>query len=243
MTRFSRHLISGMTVGLLCLCGVLPARAQDIFLRPAMESFVDKDTGLEFPAIVDTFQKVRVRKNENPVFGTVVRYENEAGTCADVYIYSLDTGAKAVRQDMFEKHCKETDEGILNMPANNRNIKSVKHIEAPGRKAPETGFEAHYSIQNGTVQMDSFLYLALYRGKLVKVRVTYFPEDADEIQHACLFVDAVSAMLNRNSKAEDTRKPASDTPQEKKPDTAPREPPKTEAPASATAETEAKTGA
>lgn len=243
MTRYFRHLISGMTVGLLCFCGILPAAAQDIFLRPAMESFVDKDTGLEFPAIVDTFQKVRVRKNENPVFGTVVRYENEAGTCADVYIYSLDTGAKAVRQDMFEKHCKETDEGILGLSTNNRNIKSVKHIEVPGRKAPETGFEAHYSIQNGTVEMDSVLYLALYRGKLVKVRVTYFPEDADEKRHACLFVDTVFAMLNRNNKAQDTRKPVSDTPQEKNPEAAPREPPKTEAPVSASAEAEAKPGA
>ena len=241
MTRFLRHLFSGMTVGLLCLCGNLPAAAQDIFLRPAMEAFVDKDTGLEFPAIVDTFQKVRVRKNENPVFGTVVRYENEAGTCADVYIYSLDTGAKAVRQDMFEKHCRETDEGILKLSENNRNIKSVKHIEAPGRKAPETDFEAHYSILNGSVQMDSVLYLALYRGKLVKVRVTYFPEDADEKQHACLFVDAVSAMMNR-TRAEDTRKPASDAPQEKKPEAAGQEPPITKAPASTSAEAEAKTG-
>ena len=86
MTRFSRNLLSGAVAGFLCLCGALSAEAQDIFLRPAMESFVDKDTLLVFPAQVDTFQKVRVRKNENPVFGTVVRYENEAGTCADVYI-------------------------------------------------------------------------------------------------------------------------------------------------------------
>ena len=231
MTRFLRHLILGITGGFLCLCGVLPAAAQDIFLRPAMESFVDKDTGLEFPAIVDTFQKVRVRKNENPVFGTVVRYENEAGTCADVYIYSLDTGAKAVRQDMFEKHCRETDEGILKMSENNRNIKSVKHIEAPERKAPETGFEAHYSILNGTVQMDSVLYLALYRGKLVKVRVTYFPEDADEKRHAGLFVDAVCAILNRN-KAEESEKTTADTPQASKPEPA-RKAPDSDAPASA----------
>ena len=227
MTRFLGHLILGVTGGFLCFCGVLPAAAQDIFLRPAMESFVDKDTGLEFPAIVDTFQKVRVRKNENPVFGTVVRYENEAGTCADVYIYSLDTGAKAVRQDMFEKHCRETDEGILKMSENNRNIKSVNHIEVPERKAPETGFEAHYSIRNGTVQMDSILYLALYRGKLVKVRVTYFPEDNDEKRHACIFVDAVCAMLNRN-KTEESGKTTADTPQETAQDL-----PKNDAPASA----------
>ena len=219
MTRFLRHLISGTAAGFLCISAAFPAAAQDIFLRPALESFVDKDTGLNFPAIIDTFQKVRVRKNENPVFGTVVRYENEAGTCADVYIYSLDTGAKAVRQDDFEKHFQETDLGILDMPSKNRNIQSVKHVEAPGRKAPANGFEVHYTIQNGSVQMDSVLFLALYRGKLVKIRVSYFPDDNDEATHAGLFIDAVSAMMNK-SKAEEVRKPApADAPKENKSET------------------------
>lgn len=230
MTRFFRHLFSG-AAGLLCITTALPAAAQDVFLRPAMETFIDKETGLEFPAIVDTFQKVRVRKNENPVFGTVVRYENEAGTCADVYIYSLDTGAKAVSRDTFEKHCRETDLGILDMSSKSRNIQSVKHIEVSGRKAPENGFEAHYRIQNGSVQMDSVLFLGLYRGKLVKVRVSYFPEDSDEAAHAGLFIDAVSAMLNKN-KAEEPRKPAASEPQKGKPETQ-QEPPKDNAPAEA----------
>ena len=104
MTHFHRTLLIGTVAGFLCLCGALSAKAQDVFLRPAMEEFVDKDTRLVFPAQIDTFQKVRVRKNENPVFGTVVRYENESGACADVYIYSLDTDATPVRRDMFEKH-------------------------------------------------------------------------------------------------------------------------------------------
>ena len=43
--------------------------------------------------------------------------------------------------------------------------------------------------------MDSILYLALYRGKLVKLRVSYAPDDKDEAEHAGLFIDAVSAML------------------------------------------------
>ena len=202
MTHFTRSLFSGAAAGFLCLCGALSAEAQDIFLRPAMESFVDKDTLLVFPAQIDTFQKVRVRKNENPVFGTVVRYENEAGTCADVYIYSLDTGAKPVRQDMYEKHCRETDQGILEMPAQNPKITSVTHIEAPGRKAPEGGYESHYRIRNGATEMDSVLYLALYRGKLVKIRISYTSDDSDEVLHAALFIDAVAAMLNKEKSAD-----------------------------------------
>ena len=206
MTHFTRILFTGAVAGVLCLCGAWSAEAQDIFLRPAMESFVDRDTLLVFPAQIDTFQKVRVRKNENPVFGTVVRYENEDGTCADVYIYSLDTGAKPVQRDMYEKHCRETDQGILDMPAQNPKINSVTHIEAPGRKAPGDGYESHYRIRNGATEMDSVLYLALYRGKLIKIRISYTSGDTDEIQHAFLFVDAIAAMLNKE-KAADEQKP------------------------------------
>ena len=200
MTHFHRTLLIGAAAGFLCLCGILTAGAQDVFLRPAMEEFVDKDTRLVFPAQVDTFQKVRVRKNENPVFGTVVRYENELGSCADVYIYSLDTAAKPVPQELFEKHCKETDQGIMNLSKQNPRIKVV-HLDAAGRKAPEGGFEAFYRIQNGSTQMDSVLYLALYKGKLIKVRISYSPEDTEEPAHAALFIDAVAVMLNKENVA------------------------------------------
>ena len=205
MTHFRRTLLTGAAAGFLCLCGALSAGAQDVFLRPAMEEFVDKDTRLVFPAQVDTFQKVRVRKNENPVFGTVVRYENELGSCADVYIYSLDTAAKPVPQEMFEKHCRETDQGILNLSEQNPKIK-VEHLDAADRKAPEGGFEAFYRIQNGSTQMDSVLYLALYKGKLIKVRISYSPEDNEEPVHAALFIDSVAAMLNKE-KAESAKQP------------------------------------
>ena len=200
MTRFPRTLLIGVAAGFLCLCGILTAAAQDVFLRPAMEEFIDKDTRLVFQAQIDTFQKVRVRKNENPVFGTVVRYENELGSCADVYIYSLDTAAKPVPQETFEKHCKETDQGIMNLPAQNPKIK-VERLDAAGREVPEGGFEAFYRIQNGSTLMDSVLYLALYKGKLIKVRISYSPEDNEEPGHAGLFIDAVAAMLNKEQAA------------------------------------------
>ena len=213
MKHLRRTLLIGAGAGFLCLCGVLTAVAQDVFLRPAMEAFVDKDTLLVFPAQVDTFLKVRVRKNENPVFGTVVRYENEVGSCADVYIYSLDTGAKPVQQDMFEAHCRETDEGILKMPEQNPKIVSVTHVEVSGRKAPEGGYESHYRILSGATPMDSVLYLALYHGKLVKVRISYSPDDSDEAAHACLFVDAIAAMMNREKTSEAQKsKPETESP-------------------------------
>ena len=196
--RFLRTFLIGASAGFLCLCGALSAMAQDVFLRPAMEDFVDKDTRLVFPAQIDTFQKVRVRKNENPVFGTVVRYENESGSCADVYIYSLDTNAKPVQRDMFEKHCRETDQGIMDLSGQNPKI-AVAHLDAPERKAPADGFEAYYRIRNGSTPMDSVLYLALYKGKLVKIRVSYSPEDEEELTHSRLFIDFVASMLNRDA--------------------------------------------
>jgi hypothetical protein len=206
MTRFLRNLCTGAAAGFLCFCGAFAAEAQDVFFRPAMEAFVDKDTLLVFPAQIDTFQKVRVRKNENPVFGTVVRYENELGTCADVYIYSLDTGAKPVLRDMYEKHCRETEQDILKMPERNPKIASVAHAETPGRKAPGNGYEALFRIQFETTRLDSILYLALYEGKLVKVRISYSPEDIDESVQAYRFVDFVAAMMDRK-KNTDAKKP------------------------------------
>ena len=194
MTRPRRNIFLCLLAAVLCL-SVIVAFAQDVFLRPALEDFIDKDTKLVFPAIVDTFQKVRVRKNENPVFGTVVRYENEAGTCADVYIYSLDTGAKDVGVDEFEKHFQETDQGILKLAEQNARIKTVTRLETPDRKTPGPGREARYRIDSAPDPMDSILYLALYRGKLVKLRVSYAPDDKDEAVHAGLFIDAVAAML------------------------------------------------
>ena len=209
MTRPRRNILFSLSAAVLCLSAIV-AFAQDVFLRPALEDFIDKDTKLVFPAIVDTFQKVRVRKNENPVFGTVVRYENEAGTCADVYIYSLDTGAKEVRADEFEKHFQETDQGILKLAEQNTRIKAVTRLETPDRKTPGPGREARYHIDSVPDPMDSILYLALYRGKLVKLRVSYAPDDKDEAEHAGLFIDAVSAML--------VEKPQ---PEAKRPDSAP----------------------
>ena len=210
MTSPRRNILLCLLAAVLCL-SVIVAFAQDVFLRPALEDFIDKDTKLVFPAIVDTFQKVRVRKNENPVFGTVVRYENEAGTCADVYIYSLDTGAKEVRADEFEKHFQETDQGILKLAQQNSRIKSVSRLEAPDRKTPGPGREARYRIDSLPDPMDSILYLALYRGKLVKLRVSYAPDDKDEAEHAGLFIEAVAAMLVE--KPQEARRPDDSAPE------------------------------
>lgn len=209
MTRFVRHILTGAAAGILCFCGAFAAEAQDIFLRPALESFIDKDTMLEFPAQVGVFQKVRVRKNEkSQVIGTVIRYENEAGTCADVYIYSLDEDARTVTREMFDDHCRKTDRDIMQMPEKKQDpelklpelkIRSVARVETFGHKAPGNGFEAHYRIKNGSVLMDSVLYLALYRNKLVKVFVSYSPEDEDETASAYGFIDSVAEMMKEKS--------------------------------------------
>ena len=221
MTHLSRHILSGAAAGLLCFFGALSAEAQGVFLRPALEAFVEKDTMLEFHAQIGTFQKVRVRKNEkHPVFGTVVRYENEAGSCADVYIYSLDDEDTPITREMFEKHFRETDRDIMNLPETkldtelpDHKIRSVTRAEAPGRKAPEGGLEAYYHIRNGSMLMDSVMYLALYRNRLVKVRVSYSPEDEGEDAAAYGFIDAIAGMMNGKTAGKYRAEPQPDKPE------------------------------
>ena len=219
MTRFSRQILSGAAAGFLCFCGAMSAEAQEVFLRPALESFVEKDTMLEFHAQIGTFQKVRVRKNEkHSVFGTVVRYENEIGSCADVYIYSLDEEDTPVTPAMFEKHFRETDRDIMKLPETklemeltDHKIRSVTRVKAPGRKAPEGGFEAYYRIRNGAMLMDSVLYLALYRNRLIKVRVSYSPEDEGEDEAAYSFIDSIAEMMNGKTLRKNTAESTSNT--------------------------------
>ena len=222
MTRLSRQILSGAAAGFFCFFGALSAAAQGVFLRPALESFIEKDTKLEFTAQIGTFQKVRVRKNEkHPVFGTVVRYENEVGSCADVYIYSLDEEDTVVTQEMFERHFQETDRDIMKLPETkldadlpDHKIQSVTHVEVPGRKVPEGGFEAYYRIRNGSMLMNSVLYLALYRNRLVKVRVSYFPGDEGEDAAAYAFIDAVAGMMNGKTAGRYHAAPTTDRPEE-----------------------------
>ena len=71
----------------------------------------------------------------------------------------------------------------------------MSRLETPDRKTPGPGREARYRIESLPDPMDSILYLALYRGKLVKLRVSYAPDDKDEAEHAGLFIEAVAAML------------------------------------------------
>ena len=109
-----------------------------------------------------------------------------------------------VTKEMFEKHFRETDRDILKLPETkldmeltDHNIRSVTHAEAPGRKAPEGGFEAYYRIRNGSMLMDSVLYLALYRNRLIKVRVSYSPEDEGEDAAAYSFIDSIAEMMGQ----------------------------------------------
>ena len=222
MTHCYRHFLSGAAAGFLCCFGALSAGAQEVFLRPALEVFVEKDTRLEFRAQIGTFQKVRVRKNEkHPVFGTVVRYENEAGSCADVYIYSLDEEDTEVTREMFEKHFRETDRDIMNLPETKldmelpgHKIRTVTRAEAPGRKAPEGGFEAYYRIQNGSTLMNSVMYLALYRNRLIKVRVSYSPDDEGEDAAAYSFIDFIAGMINGKTTGRNNAVPPSNRTEE-----------------------------
>ena len=59
--------------------------------RPFLEDYVDADTGVRLPPRIGNYRKNEVVKNFNPMIGTVIRYADPQGNCADVYIYSLDT--------------------------------------------------------------------------------------------------------------------------------------------------------
>lgn len=170
--------------------------APDFLLRPASEAFQDKDTGLIFPARISEFSKVRVRRNLNPVFGTTVRYESESGNCADVYLYALDTGAKEVTEEQFSENCADTVKGILGVAGQSKQIRSVKQLESEFKIQSKTSFRtSFFRMQSEDGNLDSILVMALYRGRIVKLRITYDSEAEDEQKTAVEFAQSVLDML------------------------------------------------
>ena len=75
------------------ILGSIPLAGAEIVRKSASAPYSDAITGLVFPPRLHTFEKVSARVNPDPRFGSVVAYENEAGTFADVFLYRLSADA------------------------------------------------------------------------------------------------------------------------------------------------------
>lgn len=158
-------LTAGVSIPVLSLW----AAEQVIIRRQAAEEYRHPETGLVFPARVNTFEKVMVRVNPDPEVGVGVSYENESGSLADVYIYR--------NAESFDKHTEKTFRRILDTPKKSALIRSTEALDEP--ETDDGVFIARFRMVVEGERLLSRLILFEKNGYYVKIRITS-PETAEQ---------------------------------------------------------------
>ena len=188
-------------VGLCCaVCGMALFAAPDPVYerRPFLEEYVDADTGVRLPPRIGNYRKNEVVKNFNPMIGTVVRYADSQGNCADVYIYSLDTSNLDVSRKAAEAHFKEIKQVIESLPKRLGHVKEVVPLGEEALKRPPKvdGRCASFRLSIVGDLRISELAVFPFKRKIVKIRASTSPYSSRDEFHFADFLEAVCRAFN-----------------------------------------------
>ena len=188
-------------VGLCCaVCGMALFAAPDPVYerRPFLEEYVDADTGVRLPPRIGNYRKNEVVKNFNPMIGTVIRYADSQGNCADVYIYSLDTSNLDVSRKAAEAHFKEIKQVIESLPKRLGHVKEVVPLGEEALKRPPKvdGRCASFRLSIVGDLRISELAVFPFKRKIVKIRASTSPYSSRDEFHFADFLEAVCRAFN-----------------------------------------------
>ena len=178
------------------ILGAIPLAGAEVVRKSASASYSDAATGLVFPPRLHTFEKVSVRVNPDPRFGSVVAYENEAGTFADVFLYRLTAEAgKKITPEQLQAHIKETVQRLSTINTRSKQIKSVQQIKVENTLPVKASAAFLITVRDETFM--SLLYLWEYKGSIIKVRITYSEQMDSEKNAALEFMKLLIAMTKK----------------------------------------------
>ena len=166
--------------------------------RPFLEDYVDADTGVRLPPRIGNYRKNEVVKNFNPMIGTVIRYADPQGNCADVYIYSLDTSNLDVTQKAAEAHFKEIKQAIENLPQHLGHVKEVVSLGEEALKRPPKvqGRCASFRLSIVGDLRISELAVFPFKRKIIKIRASGSPYSSKEDIQYAEFLETVCKAFN-----------------------------------------------
>ena len=166
--------------------------------RPFLEEYVDADTGVRLPPRIGNYRKNEVVKNFNPMIGTVIRYADSQGNCADVYIYSLDTSNLDVSRKAAEAHFKEIKQVIESLPKRLGHVKEVVPLGEEALKRPPKvdGRCASFRLSIVGDLRISELAVFPFKRKIVKIRASTSPYSSRDEFHFADFLEAVCRAFN-----------------------------------------------
>ena len=178
------------------ILGSIPLAGAEVVRKSASASYNDPATGLVFPPRLHTFEKVSVRVNPDPRFGSVVAYENEAGTFADVFLYRLTAEpGKKITPEQLQAHIKETVQNLSTINTRSKQIKSVQQIKVENTLPVKASAAFLITVRDETFM--SLLYLWEYKGSIIKVRITYSEQMDSEKNAALEFMKLLVAMTTK----------------------------------------------
>ncbi|MEG2199939.1 MAG: hypothetical protein RRY25_06630, partial [Anaerovorax sp.] len=152
---------------------------------PKNTPYADDSTGTVFPAKIGSFSKTTVSKHLNPYYGTVVRYANDFGASADVYIYALDLKNEHLSRNQWIAHYDEVKKNIPHLtggsvplgetvPVAEADLNlSEKSRKALSRESTLIGKRCRFAFAIGEDQFYSELVIFSSGTKIIKLRVTY----------------------------------------------------------------------
>jgi len=189
---------------LIGICGaawmlVLSGAPEPVYeRRPFKEEYVDADTGVKLPPRIGDYKKNEVVRNFNPLIGTVVRYADSQGNCADIYIYSLDSSNLDVSPQAALEHFKEIKHAIENLPKRHSHVKEViPQGEEPLKHPPNVfGRTASFRLNIAGDLRNSELAVFPFKRKIVKIRVSSSPYSSKEDFHFADFLEVVCKAFN-----------------------------------------------
>lgn len=136
--------------------------------------YSDETTGVVFPAKIGPFVKIEVRKNNNPFFGTLVRYSGSFGTSADIYIYSLTATPAEVSLKSALEHYGQVKDGIMALATKAPGMEQITLEEEysllSGKQ--EAGRRAVFHFDMDGEGFTSELVIFPYGDRIVKFRIT-----------------------------------------------------------------------
>ena len=177
--------------------------------HPFREAYADPDTGVRFPAEIGSYRKTEVVRNFNPLIGTVIRYVDSDGGCADIYIYSLDSSKAKVSGESFRKHYDHLKKTIQNLSKKTSHVSDIKTLgESKYQKSPlVSGCQVFFRMKIGEELHNSDLTVFPYADKIVKIRIStpsYY--SSGEKNHLSFFTEFIANLFNTVEKTKKNKK-------------------------------------
>ncbi len=163
--------------------------------------FSDETTGVVFPAKIGLFTKIEVRKNNNPFFGTLIRYSGTFGTSADIYIYSLTATPAEVSLKSAMEHFAQVKESIMALASKAPGLGQItleeEYILQSGNQ--EVGRRAVFRFDMDGEEFTSELIIFPYGDRVVKFRITSPTESTAAGKAAAEFLRTVTDSFFKGS--------------------------------------------